>query len=311
MSASRRCYPRPVRAYVRLRTSEGQTAVLGPGDLIGRLAGAALQLDDGRVSEAHAMVSLRGRELKLLGLRGLFAVGGKPCDEVVLAPGQSVEVAPGLAIHVEEVKLPESLLAVEGDGLPRQVLTGSMSLVTRPQPALLPRHRGDAAAHIWDTGATFRIRVGDGKPRDLAPGDRWTLDGVAFRAVAVELARGAQTPTRLDGALHPPITIQARFDTVHIHVEGRPVVTFDGLYARLISELVAVGGPASWEVIAGEVWKDDAEDRIQLRRRWDVSLARLRRKLREARIRPDLIRAGGTGQVELLLYAGDRVEDLG
>ena len=125
------------------------------------------------------------------------------------------------------------------------------------------------------------------------------------------LERGGQTPTRLDGALHPPLRIVARFDTVHIHVEGRPVVTFDGLHARILSELVAVGGPASWDVIAGEVWKEDADDRLQLRRRWDVSLARLRRKLREARVRPDLVRAGGTGQVELLLYEHDSVEDLG
>ena len=85
-----------MRAYVRLRLSSGQTAVLGPGDLVGRLSGASLQIDDGRVSEAHAMVSLRGRELKLLGLRGVFAVDGKPTDEVVLAEELAIELAPGV-----------------------------------------------------------------------------------------------------------------------------------------------------------------------------------------------------------------------
>lgn len=40
-----------------------------PGDLIGRLPGAALQIADPRVSEAHAMVSLRAGELVLLALR--------------------------------------------------------------------------------------------------------------------------------------------------------------------------------------------------------------------------------------------------
>lgn len=298
-----------MRAFVRLRTSQGQTAVLGPGDLIGRLAGAALQLDDGRISEAHAMVSLRGRELKLLGLRGVFAVEGKPCDEVVLRPGLVIEATRGLSLTVEEVALPDALLAIEGDGLPRQVLTGSMSLVTRPQPALLPRHRADAEAFIWDTGDGFRLRIGEAPPRALGPGDEWALSGRRFRAVSVELSRGGQTPTRLDEALHPPLTIQARFDTVHIHVAGRKVVTLDGISARILSELVAMGGPASWEVIAGEIWKDEP-DRNGLRRRWDVSLARLRRKLKEARVRADLIRAGGTGQVELLRYAQDRVEDL-
>jgi pSer/pThr/pTyr-binding forkhead associated (FHA) protein len=47
-------------ATVRLRLPDGSTTTLAPGDIIGRMASAALVLDDGRVSEAHAMVSLRG-----------------------------------------------------------------------------------------------------------------------------------------------------------------------------------------------------------------------------------------------------------
>ena len=37
-----------------------------------------LHVDDARVSEAHALVSLRGRELQLLALRGRFAVDSTP-----------------------------------------------------------------------------------------------------------------------------------------------------------------------------------------------------------------------------------------
>ena len=118
-----------MRAFVRIRTPDAQTVVLGPGDIIGRLATAALHLDDGRISEAHAMVSLRGRELKLLALRGLFAVAGKPIDEIVLREGLAVELARGLEIYVEDVVLPTALLAIEGEGLPRQVLAGTSSLV--------------------------------------------------------------------------------------------------------------------------------------------------------------------------------------
>ncbi len=55
--------------FVRLRTHDGVTADVPPGGLIGRLPGAALRLDDPLVSEAHALVSLRGRKLKLLALR--------------------------------------------------------------------------------------------------------------------------------------------------------------------------------------------------------------------------------------------------
>ena len=49
-----------MRPAVHLRLPDGRTAVLGHGDLIGRLESAALPLADPRISEAHAMVSLRG-----------------------------------------------------------------------------------------------------------------------------------------------------------------------------------------------------------------------------------------------------------
>lgn len=275
--------------------------------MIGRLASAALCLDDGRISEAHAMVSLRGRELKLLGLRGLFAVDGQPVDEVVLRPDLVIEPARDLLLIVQEVVLPQALLALEGDGLPRQVLTGAASLTARPHLALWPRYRGDADAHIWDNGERFRLRIKDGPIRDLSAGDRFTLGEHHLRVVAVALDDAAQPATRLEGAVHPALHIVTRFDTVHIHVAGQPAVTLDGQPARILSELATFGGPVSWEVVAGELWRDE-EDRSCLRRRWDVSLARLRRKLREARVRPDLVRAGGTGQVELFLARGDRLE---
>jgi len=59
-----------MRAFVRLRCTDGSIAELTHGDLIGRLGTAALHFDDARISEAHAMISLRGQELKLLALRG-------------------------------------------------------------------------------------------------------------------------------------------------------------------------------------------------------------------------------------------------
>ena len=50
-------------------------------------------------------------------------------------------------------------------------------------------------------------------------------------------------------------------------------------------------------------------DAAALRARFDVNLSRLRRKLRAARIRTDLVNLDGAGVVELLLYPHDRVED--
>jgi hypothetical protein len=298
-----------VRAYVRLQTPDGQSVALGPGDIIGRLSSAALQLDDGRISEAHAMVSLRGRELKLLGLRGLFAVDGQPVREVVLAEGMVLKPAKGLTLLVEEVALPLSVLAIEGEGLPRHLLTGTVSIVARPQLSLWPRFRDDAVGTIWSNGEEWRLRLGSQPARTLQDGDVFSAGGKECRVVAVALDRAGHSPTVREGAINPALHIVARFDTVHIHAEGALAVTLDGLQARLVSELAALGGPASWEVVAGELWRDGV-DRDQQRGRWDVLLARLRRRLREHHLRPDLVRTGGAGQVELYLQPGDRLEEL-
>lgn len=296
-----------MRAYARLAAPSGASVALGPGDFIGRLSCAALALDDARISEAHAMVSLRGRELKLLALRGRFAIDGRPRDEVVLHAGLAIELAAGLAVVVQEVRLPDEVLALEGDDLPRQVLTGTVSVTAQPALRLWPRYREDADAYVWDNGEEWRIRIGGGAPRVLAPGDAVAIGGRTLRAVAVALAVAGGTPTRGDGAMHPPLHIVARYDTVHVHVEGRVAVTLDGIAARIVSELAAVGGPMTWEALAAEIWRGD-DDRLQRRGRWDVALNRLRRKLREGRVRPDLVRTGGTGMVELLLYPQDRLD---
>ena len=67
-------------------------------------------------------------------------------------------------------------------------------------------------------------------------------------------------------------------------------------------------GDIAWRVVAREIWTDDIDDN-QLRRKWDISLSRLRRKLKDARIRPNLVRPDRTGNVELFLATEDKVED--
>ncbi len=302
-----------MHAHVRLRLPDGTVASLVPGDLIGRLTTAALHLSDARISEAHAMVSLRGKDLKLLALRGMFAVAGRPVNEVTLTPGLDVEMAPGLGLHVVDVALPERVLAIDVGGELRQVLAGTTSLVLEPAPALVPRYRATASAHIWNTGQAWVLQTRDGAARrepalELHEGDVFDIEGVTVSAVAVPLARLAQGATQLEGALRRPLTLVARYDTAHILQDGQPALALDGIAARIVSELVAVDGPVGWAVLAGEIWPKEP-DRIALRRKWDVNLNRLRRKLRGAGVRTDLVRAGGRGTVELLLYGDDRVQD--
>ena len=98
------------------------------------------------------------------------------------------------------------------------------------------------------------------------------------------------------------------WETAQVQAGDSPPVTFAGVHARILSELALLGGPAGWEVVAREVWPDE-EDAWVLRKRWDVNLGRIRGRLREGGVRTDLVRAAGTGQVELVLRRGDVLED--
>jgi hypothetical protein len=296
-----------VRATVRFRLPDGQAVELGHGDLIGRLWSAALAIPDGRISEAHALVSLRGQELKLLALRGRFALDERPLQSLVLEAGQRITFAEGLVLEVEEVMLPPAVLGLEGDGLPRQVLGAVCSLVTRPRPELVPRYLPQAAARIWSDGEDWRIDSG-GREQLLSPGISIEVDGRSFRAVAMPLESAGLTATRLDGAVHRRLRVVAQFDTAQIYREGGTALALSGLSARIISEVVAFDGPVPWRVLAQELWSDEDHPHL-LRRKLDVNLSRLRSKLRDAGIRPDLVRSDGLGHIELFLHEGDKVED--
>lgn len=288
---------------------DGAEAVVGPGELIGRSAAAHLHLDDPRISEAHALVSLRGDVFRLLALRGRFVVEGQARSEWDLAPGQRIELARGYALQVRELHLPAQVLAIEGDLLPRQILVGVSSLLVEPQTALVRQYVAEAGAWLWNTGdANWTLQLRGAPARPLMPGDAWQVGGQRFAAVAVSLAEMAVRATLLDAGLAVPVRLVANYETVHLFPEGRAPLVIDGLHARLISELVVFGGPVAWELLAGELWSDEP-DRAKVRRRLDVALSRLRQRLREHGIRADLVRMTGVGQIELFLHERDQVVD--
>jgi hypothetical protein len=150
--------------------------------------------------------------------------------------------------------------------------------------------------------------VGPVEVVELRPEDRFQVEGQAWRALLISLSGSGPSPTRLTGGVDPPLRITAAWETVTIQAGEAAPVMLSGVHARIISELVQLGGPAPWEAVAGEIWSED-EDPRALRKRWDITLSRLRNRLREGKIRPDLVRAAGTGQIELVLRAGDVVED--
>jgi len=297
----------PLRAAALIRTADGAEHALLHGDFIGRLTTATLHIPDPRVSEAHALVSLRGADLKLLALRGVFAIDGRRRAEVALKAGLRVELADGLFLDVIQVELPGAVLGLEGQGLARQVLPGACSLVRDPRPSLQAGYVVSSVARIWNDADGWWVARVDTEPTPFVAGSTIEVDGKVFTAVAIPLHQAGSMTTR-QGSLARTLTIIANFDTVHIHPDGLPPVILNGVLARLVSELVALDGPASWHVVAELVWPG-ALDRNQLRRRLDVGLFRLRAKLREGGVRPDLVKPDGTGGLELIIGPDDRVED--
>jgi hypothetical protein len=296
-----------IHPHVRVRLSDGSEAELQHGDLIGRLWSAALPIDDPRISEAHAFVSLRTNGFWLLSLRRMVAVAGKAVSEVALRPGLLVELADQLTLEVTEVVLPREVLVLEGEGLPSAVLPSVCSITTSPRPALSSRHDPSAPCQIWTTGAGWRLRIHDVQ-RLLPIGVPFEVDGLRLMVSARPVPESVRTQGQ--GGVHAPLRLEVSFDTVHLHRRGEPALVIGGVSGRVLAELAAIRGPVHWETVAREIWLDEP-DPLALRKRWDVSLARLRVRLREARVRHDLVTTDKNGIYALLLREGDEVDDKG
>lgn len=296
-------------AHVLVETPDGRHVRLGHGDFIGRLCSAALHLDDPRVSEAHALVSLRLGELRLLALRGRFAVGRQRLSDLRLVPGLEITLSADTRIKVLAVVTPRELLGIEGEGLDRQILPGACGLVVDPTPALVSPLPVDPDVTFWHNGSGWRYRPRGARALALMEGDTWTVAGRTFRAVVLEAQSSGEGVTVIDGGLERPLRIVAQYDTVHVYrgdKDPEPAVV-SGVAARVISELAAMDAPVPWRILAAEVWGELGE--ASLRRRLDVACSRLRTRLREQGVRPDLVRATGTGHYELFLHQRDSVED--
>lgn len=291
------------------RIENGPLVTLYPGDFIGRLRTAALRVDDPRVSEAHALVSLRDGDLRLLALRGVLAVHRERVSDVVLVSGLRIRLAKDLYFEVVSVDLSDDALGLAIDDQDPQLLLGSSaSLLLYPEPGLVRSYHRDAAALLWSDGLGWRIQISGEEPEVLTPDFERQLGDHRIRAQTIPMQRAGMDETAIGGRLHPPLKLVANYDTAHIHRAGLEPVSLSGIAARIIGELVALGGPATWETVAGQIWRGDA-DPNRLRRRWDVSLTRLRSRLEQHGVRRTLIQSDGTGRIELLLLPGDEVED--
>lgn len=119
-------------AGVWLRLNDEAPVFLGAGELVGRNPVAGLMVDDASVSEAHALVSLRGGRFVLLGLRGVFTVDGgtTPVRRIELRPGQVIHLSRHAKLRVDDVRLPDTVLWLVGPGGRAEQLASAGTLVT-------------------------------------------------------------------------------------------------------------------------------------------------------------------------------------
>lgn len=301
----------PTATLVR-RDSE-ERWLLQPGDIIGRMSTARCRLEDARVSEAHALLSLRGRGLLLVALRGELWVDDESVSEVELVTGLRLRLAEGVELEVEGVELPEQVAGIQvDDEAPRELVASVYSLVARGASSveLVPRYVDDSLARLVSTAEGYRVLVPGDRRRSWRPGRTWPVGAHRLLACLVDLS--ALQAERTQGATMRGVGMRliARHSSTHLARPGREVVVVSGLPGRLLSELIVAGVPMGWHELARELWPpDEVRDRDRLRRRWDRALRRLRLVLREHGVRDDLVRSDGSGHVELVLLPGERTVD--
>lgn len=296
-----------MHVFATFRLPDDRLVDAGPGDLIGRLPTAAVRLNDPRVSEVHALVSLRGHGLRLLGLRGRFAIDGVVTADAELTPGLQIQLAPGLSLAVTAVSLQDSVFGIEGPDLPRQTLPSVASLLASTGE-LVPGFSSDADAMLWTAGRRLHLRLRGELDRPITFGERFKIGARTYTIVAISLSSADTPATDRWVDLDPPLTLTLRYDSVHIHRDAE-VMVLDGISARIMTELGLIGASIEWQSLAHLIWPDNGESETTLRGRWDRALARLRQHLKQLGIRQNLVRADRAGRVELVLAPRDRVRD--
>jgi len=278
---------------------------VGHGALVGRLVSAAVCIEDPGISEAHALISLRGRQMKLLALRQRIFVDGNSVSETLLEAGMTVHLAPNIALRVLDVRLPERVLALHVPGVGSVVPQGLTSLQAGAPPTVTNGWSPDAELKLWPDAGGWRVHATGQPVRALNVGDTLALGEHAVTVQTVPLRSVGGTV--VDATFRAPCTIELYFDTVQIKRQGDEVVCLTGKSARIVSELATAQAPLPWQDLARLAWGDEPAD--MLRRRWDTHTYRLRKKLRSHGLSPYLVRADGTGLVELVVGADDTLVD--
>jgi len=301
-----------MRDVVRIALESGDEHELEPGDMIGRMAGCALRIDDVRISEAHAMVwgGRRGRGGR--GRRGRVRVDGRPRTRGPLAVGSRLVLAAFSPLRIVSARVSEQRFGVAsqpatlGAAPDVTALARVVSLYADATRHPVTYFDPDADAHVIGGRAGPRLRRAGAPDLALASDSEFAIGARPFRLVPLDGGRPGTASTADRGQHDLALRITVRFDTVQIASESGSAVNLDGSAARVVSELAEIKAPVAWSELARILWKNPADSAT--RHRWDQLMLRIRQKLREAGIRSDLIRPTRNGLVELVLGPHDQIK---
>jgi hypothetical protein len=241
--------------HFRLLTEGGppREVVLRAGDLIGWHRLAQLRLNtEAEIAELHAYISLRERHLTLLPLRGEVRMWDSladkplwtPVESLKLAPGQEVALGSGVHLLVDDVQVPDRLLAIEDlDGPDPRPLPGpECAVVFHPGPTLLDGHPAGAAARLWVDEEGVTVEVSGQRPRPWRPGEKLRIQvghiDRTLRLGWIDLDTGGTVRTHRGERVH--LNLETKGE-VGIRVEraGRTVAQarVEGEGARLLRAL--------------------------------------------------------------------------
>lgn len=309
---------------VVFRTHDGYEQPVRVGGLIGRARTAELQIRDSRVSEAHAMVSLRGQQLVLLRLRGVLLSKDSDGeqDELVLKEGvrvylfdEDVETPGNEPVYVDVVRVetPSSVLAISLGDEPPHVLVASVYSIVDPG-RLVPWHIAEAHGWIFSTAESWMLHSHGAAPTPLRVGPG-APETPALRVGPYLLTPCERHLRELDAGktiAAGGLSLRLRLDSATITRAGGAELTLPGLPARLLYELSAFDGPVAWEPVALEIWpeRQRADPEAQqrgLRLLWDRTLSRLRGALRAYGIIRPLVTTDKLGNYQFVRDSRDRV----
>lgn len=288
--------------HVLLRLPDGRLVYVPPGSVIGRLVTSAVPINDPRISEAHVLVTHRGDSMWMISLQPqpIKVLGERSHRSVKLETGQRLSLTEGYVMEVIAVVTPDRLPQAQYRTVGESAWQTLGNLDGHEHYSVMP---GPLWAAGPQSGALFRLACGvdswvlfspAGEAIPIEDLDVWSAGEWEFRFLWCPVGQAGIAKTMAKGHPFLDYSIEIGENFVRFIPLGgslpREQLTFVGQHRLLLLALLREPGPRRWQVLGAEVWDDWAElDRTARERRWNPAVHRLRKRLMEHGLDPDII----------------------